>query len=95
MDLVAHGRRASRALRPNRRDQQRLQHLTELLVAAGSPGDRAPDQWRAGVIGMDADCIAVFDVGPLREEFAHLTYERLAIVDQPRRNPAEPDRRVP
>ena len=73
---------ASRALRPNRRDQQRLQHLTELLVAAGLAGDRAPDRWRAGVIGMDADCIAVFDVGPLREEFAHLTYERLAIVDQ-------------
>ncbi len=73
---------ATRALRPNRRDQQRLQHLTEMLAAAGLSGDRGTGPWLAGVIGMDADCIAVIDVGPLRAEFAHLTYERLAIVDQ-------------
>lgn len=73
---------AGRSMRPNRRDQQRLQHLTELLVAAGLSGERGHDEWRAGVIGMDVDCIAVLDLGPLRDEFAHLTYERLAIVDQ-------------
>ncbi|MFT4201740.1 TM0106 family RecB-like putative nuclease [Gordonia sp. (in: high G+C Gram-positive bacteria)] len=73
---------ATRTMRPNRRDQQRLQHLTEMLVASGLSGDRGPGQWRAGVIGMDADCIAVLDVGPSREEFARLTGERLAIVDQ-------------
>ncbi|GED96261.1 recombinase RecB [Gordonia crocea] len=72
----------TRTMRPNRRDQQRLQHLTEMLVAAGLSGERSTGQWRAGVIGMDADCIAVIDLGAQREDFAHLTYERLAIVDQ-------------
>ena len=73
---------ATRTLRPNRRDQQRVQHLTELLVAAGLSGERGARQWHAGVIGMDADCIAVLDVGSLRPQFARLTYERLAVVDQ-------------
>ncbi|GAB09894.1 hypothetical protein GOARA_048_00960 [Gordonia araii NBRC 100433] len=72
----------TRTMRPNRRDQQRLQLLTEMLVEAGLSGERGPTQWLAGVVGMDADCIAVIDVGPLRQEFAQLTHERLAIVDQ-------------
>ncbi|WP_301546811.1 TM0106 family RecB-like putative nuclease [Gordonia sp. X0973] len=80
----------TRSLRPNRRDQQRLQHLTELLVAAGLSGERGPGQWRAGVIGMDADCIAVIDLGSMRADFAELTAQRLAVVDQ--RVSTEPSR---
>ncbi|MFT3901448.1 MAG: TM0106 family RecB-like putative nuclease [Gordonia sp. (in: high G+C Gram-positive bacteria)] len=81
---------ATRTMRPNRRDTQRLQHLTEMLAAAGLSGERGPGQWRAGVIGMDAECIAVVDVGSSRAEFAALTDERLAIVDQ--RVPTHPSR---
>lgn len=54
----------SRGLRNNRRDQMRLAHLYRMLEADGLAG-----RPRGGVIGLDADCIAVYDLEPLLEGY--------------------------
>lgn len=52
-----------RSPRSNRRDQLRLAHLTQMLLDEGLSPDVEEDELRAGVIGLDADCIVVHRVG--------------------------------
>lgn len=54
----------SRGQRNNRRDQMRLAHLYRMLATDGLAG-----RPQGGVIGLDADCIVVYDLAPLLENY--------------------------
>ncbi|WP_076482550.1 TM0106 family RecB-like putative nuclease [Williamsia sterculiae] len=66
----------TRTPRLQRRDRMRVAQLYRMLQAAGwaSPAQRA------GVIGLDADCIVVVDVAPLLAEHDAVFARRLAIA---------------
>lgn len=66
----------TRSLRSNRRDQMRLLHLYRMLQAQGLAGEP-----RAGVIGLDADCIVVYDLAASLESYDENLTRRLSIAD--------------
>lgn len=81
---------ASRNGRNQRRDLLRLAQLTAMLVDLGLAHTDEPADLRAGVIGLDADCIVVYEMGPVLEDYAETFARRTAIarqevVTQPRR----------
>lgn len=76
----------SRNARNQRRDQLRLAQITAMLIDLGiaptTDGVIDRNTLRAGVIGLDADCIVVHEMGPLLAEYDEVFDRRQAIAGQ-------------
>ncbi|MGV9479513.1 TM0106 family RecB-like putative nuclease [Gordonia aichiensis] len=68
-----------RSPRSNRRDQLRLAHLTQMLLDEGLSPDVPVNELRAGVIGLDADCIVVHPVGASLPDYREV-FERRQLI---------------
>ncbi|WLP92789.1 TM0106 family RecB-like putative nuclease [Gordonia sp. NB41Y] len=66
--------------RNHRRDQLRLAQLTHMLLDAGLAAADDEEQLRAGVIGLDADCIVVHRMQPLLDDYRTVFERRQAIA---------------
>ncbi|MGV9709772.1 TM0106 family RecB-like putative nuclease [Gordonia sp. NPDC003424] len=67
--------------RNQRRDQLRLAQLTAMLGDLRLSGSADRSELRGGVIGLDADCIVVYDMAPLLDEYERVIARRRAIAD--------------
>ncbi|GAB90891.1 TM0106 family RecB-like putative nuclease [Gordonia rhizosphera] len=72
----------SRNGRNHRRDQLRLAQLTTMLLDLDLATSTDPAQLRAGAIGLDADCIVVYEMATLLEDYAEVFTRREAIAGQ-------------
>ncbi|RPA12500.1 TM0106 family RecB-like putative nuclease [Gordonia sp. OPL2] len=72
----------SRNGRNQRRDQLRLAQLTAMLRDLGLAASDDPQALRGGVIGLDADCIVVYEMAPLLDDYAEIFERRTAIAEQ-------------
>lgn len=72
----------SRNGRNQRRDQLRLAQLTAMLRDLGLAASDDPQDLRGGVIGLDADCIVVYEMAPLLEDYDEIFERRTAIAEQ-------------
>lgn len=73
---------ASRNARNQRRDQLRLAQLTAMLLDLRLTPSADLVDLRGGVIGIDADCIVVFEMAGLLEDYAETFERRMAIAGQ-------------
>lgn len=76
--------------RNHRRDQLRLAQLLQMLIDEGLAPPLPEADLRAGVIGLDADCIVVHRMGPILADYREVFSRRQAIaageiVTRPRR----------
>lgn len=68
--------------RNQRRDQLRLAQLTAMLLELGLTTSREPAELQAGVIGLDVDCIVVYDMAELLADYDVVFARRKAVADQ-------------
>nr|WP_237421880.1 TM0106 family RecB-like putative nuclease [Gordonia sp. SID5947] len=73
---------ASRNGRNQRRDQLRLAQLTAMMIDLGLTPSTDPADLKGGVIGIDADCIVVYEMAGLLEDYAESFERRMAIARQ-------------
>ncbi|AZG46915.1 TM0106 family RecB-like putative nuclease [Gordonia insulae] len=66
--------------RNQRRDQLRLAQLTVMLLDLRLATSDVPEELRAGVIGLDADCIVVHEMAALLEDYRAVFDRRMAIA---------------
>lgn len=68
--------------RNQRRDLLRLAQLTAMLTELGLATSSDPARLRAGVIGLDADCIVVYEMASALTDYAEVFARRMAIAEQ-------------
>ncbi|MFT3716433.1 MAG: TM0106 family RecB-like putative nuclease [Gordonia sp. (in: high G+C Gram-positive bacteria)] len=71
---------ATRIMRANRRDTLRLAQLAAMLGDLDYAVSADRREWVGGVIGVDADCIAVVPLGEVMDEYDDLLARRRAIA---------------
>lgn len=69
-----------RSVRGHRRDQLRLAHLTQMLLDEGLSPSVDESDLRAGVIGLDVDCIVVHRTGAELPDYREVFERRQAIA---------------
>lgn len=71
----------TRTSRPNRRDTLRLAQLAAMLADLGYAPSSDRAAWAGGVIGVDADCILVVQLGTVMDEYDETFARRRAVAD--------------
>ncbi|GAC69299.1 TM0106 family RecB-like putative nuclease [Gordonia soli] len=73
---------SSRSARNQRRDLLRLAQLTTMMSDLGLTPSDDPTELKAGIIGIDADCIVVHAMGPVLADYEQVFDRRIAIAEQ-------------